>query len=73
VRCLSSETAKQRRDFYDLTLRSLPAVFDTLVVLGAEAEERLRNIDTGAVIEKTFRVGEKLESVVSVKSRRPRA
>src|SRR5918997_3683463 len=30
---------------------------------GAFVRTRLRNIDTGAVIEKTFRAGEKLESV----------
>jgi hypothetical protein len=30
------------RDFCDLTLRDLPAVLDTFVVLEAEAEERLR-------------------------------
>jgi hypothetical protein len=30
------------RDFCDLTLRDLPAMLDTLVVLEAEAEERLR-------------------------------
>src|SRR5215212_12264 len=30
---------------------------------GAFVRTRLRNIDTGAVVEKTFRAGEKLESV----------
>ena len=30
---------------------------------GAFVRTRLRNIDTGAVIEKTFRAGEKLENV----------
>src|SRR3712207_7256336 len=30
---------------------------------GAFVRTRLRNIDTGAIIEKTFRAGEKLESV----------
>ena len=32
---------------------------------GAFVRTRLRNIDTGALIEKTFRAGEKLESVRS--------
>src|ERR687890_1187313 len=30
---------------------------------GAFVRTRLRNIDTGAVVEKTFRAGEKVESV----------
>jgi len=43
------------RDFYDLTLRDLPAVLDTLVVLEAEAEERWREEEERKAVERKER------------------
>ena len=43
------------RDFFDLRLRDLPAVLDTLVVLEAEAEERWREEEERKAVERKER------------------